>query len=234
MPKTYRSQIPAHAREKIVERHDDGAPSITEYYPGRERVGVRHWEDLDYGGDVIWDIPFRNGVKDGLELTFYSEGRIASVEPYVGGLVHGTAKQFAPDGRLLGTYRLKRGIGVDLWRDCITGKLREEWHCVDGSIVFGRVWNGDDRTIWQEYYCRTGHGYHGVLREWNDAGRLRRGFPQFYVRGKKVTRRQYLQACEGDSSLPDYIPAEDTPFRKLPAEYLAQVKRIRNQRNKKL
>src|SRR5229473_2854321 len=127
MPKRYRSQIPANAREKVVERYEDGAPSITEYYLGRKLVGVRHWDDLEYGGDVIWDVPFRNGVKEGLELTFYGEGRIASVEPYVGGVVHGTAKQYAADGRLLGTYRLVRGTGVDLWRNCITGRLQEEW-----------------------------------------------------------------------------------------------------------
>ena len=67
---------------------------------------------------------------------------------------------------------------------------------------------------------------HGIQRKWNwKTRKLRRGYPQFYLYGEKVAKRQYIQACKTDSSLPPYLSKDDAPSRRLPAEFLAQRKR---------
>lgn len=54
---------------------------------------------------------------------------------------------------------------------------------------------------------------HGIEREWNDEGKLRQGFPRFYVRGRRVTRHAYAREQKRNSSLPAYRPEENLPHR---------------------
>ena len=56
---------------------------------------------------------------------------------------------------------------------------------------------------------------------------LCRGFPQFYVNGERLTKRQYLSAGESDHSIPPYVPEQDQPYRTLPKEYLASISSLR-------
>jgi hypothetical protein len=135
---------------------------------------------------------------------------------YVHGLEHGIAKQYY-DGRLVGTYRMDLGTGVDLWRDR-NSRLQEERHVRDGALHgFERWWNGDDRTLWKEGHYRGGVE-HGIFRDWNDKGRLRRGYPQYYVHGQRVVKRQYLKAAASDQTLPRYREEDNRPERQLPDE----------------
>ena len=58
---------------------------------------------------------------------------------------------------------------------------------------------------------------HGIEREWNDRGQPRSGFPRFYVRGRRVTRRAYDREQHDDASLPSYRPEDDLPQRNFRA-----------------
>jgi hypothetical protein len=119
------------------------------------------------------------------------------------------------------------GVGLDLWCDNVTGTLSEETYRPGvGQLGYQRLWNDDEKTVWEESFWLLDKGTHGIQRKWNwKTRKLRRGYPQFYLYGEKVAKRQYIQACKTDSSLPPYRPEDDAPFRQLPAEYLAQRKR---------
>lgn len=218
----YKSPIPKMAKEVVVKWYENGAKQESNYFVGRKLVGRRYW--WDDGQTVEFEIGLRDGKKHGNELRFYPDGQLMSVEPHRNGREHGKATQFASDGSVLIYYVLKDGIGLDLW--CHDdGSLSEE-HCFpdSGDIGYSRWWNEDNRSIYLEESWLNGSGWHGILREWNRKGKLCRGFPKFYVTGQRLTKRQYLRACESDQSLPPYHSEQDKPYRTLPKEYLAQRK----------
>lgn len=220
----YRTWIPADATEVVEENHPSGAKRSASYFLGGEQVGFRMWDDE---GRLEFENAFRGGVRHGNEYSFYPNGRLEEVTPYRDGGIHGMGRQWSEDGRLLVTYRLVRSTGLDLW--CGDGGALSEEHYwpKDGELGYRRGWNCDDRTSWQEYFFVLGKGYHGIWREWNGRGRLRRGFPRYYVADRRVTKRQYLRACLGDPSLPPYRAEDNEPVRDLPGAYLAQRKKRR-------
>jgi antitoxin component YwqK of YwqJK toxin-antitoxin module len=220
----YRTWIPSDAVEVVEERHPSGTKKSASYFLGREKVGFRLWDEV---GQLEFENSFRRGVRHGNEYRFHPNGQVLEVTPYRDGCIHGTGRQWAEDGRLLVTYRLVHNTGLDLW--CWNGGALSEEHYLPkhGELGYRREWNCDDRTIWQEYFYVLGKGYHGVWREWNSGGRLRRGFPRYFVADRRVTKRQYLRACLADPRLPRYRAVDNEPARDLPAEYLAQRTRRR-------
>jgi hypothetical protein len=183
--------------------------------PEGQTVGYRVRDDH---GRLVQEFALKDGLLHGLERHWAPDGMLEFETCYVEGLEHGTAKQWL-DGRLLGTYRMDGGTGVDLWRHA-DGTLAEERHCMGGDRHgFERWWNGDDRTVWLEGHYQRGKP-HGILREWNRRARLRRGYPQYFVDGDRVTKRQYLKAAAADPSLPLFREADNLPERPLPREYV--------------
>jgi hypothetical protein len=229
--RAYKTSIPADAAEVVEGRHRDGGKKAVSYFVGGGKVGYREWDEE---GRLEFESALRDGVKHGHEYRFHANGRLLEKETYRDGKLHGVGRQWAEDGRLLVTWKLVNGSGLDLWCDTRTGTLAEEHYWPEeGELGYKRQWNGDERTVWQEYFYTPGKGYHGVWREWNARGRLRRGFPRFHVSGRKVTRRQYLEAFNDDPTLPRYRPEDDDPRRELPAEYLTRrQKQAKGQRRK--
>lgn len=218
----YKSPIPTTAREVVDKSNVDGIKEQSSYFIGRVMVGRRAW--WDDGQTVCLEYGLKDGKKHGNELYFDRNGLLLSVEPFRDGVPHGRAKQFAEDGSVLICYVLRNGVGMDLW--CHDdGSLSEEHYYPDnGELGYNRWWNEDNKSIYLEESWVYGFGWHGILREWNSKGRLCRGFPQFYVKGQRLKKRQYLRACELDQTLPVYLPAQDQPYRTLPKEYLSQRK----------
>lgn len=58
-------------------------------------------------------------------------------------------------------------------------------------------------------------------------GRLDRGFPRFFVGGKRVSKPVYLKLAERDPSLPPYRADADLPVRILPERLLQLRQRAR-------
>jgi antitoxin component YwqK of YwqJK toxin-antitoxin module len=224
-PRNYRSSIPTSAAEVIEASFDCGAKKSASYFLSGKKVGYRQWNER---GELEFEYGIKDGKKHGREYCFFENGQPYEVTPYCNGRIHGTGKQWSDEGKVVITYKLINGTGLDLWCGHQNDSLSEEhYYPKDGESGYHRLWHYDEKYIRQEYHFSDGRGYHGIWREWNEKGKMRRGFPQYYVNDRRVTKRQYLKASEMDESLPPYRPAEDRPYRKLPPEYLAQRKKRR-------
>jgi antitoxin component YwqK of YwqJK toxin-antitoxin module len=204
--------IPEAAREHIEATFEDGTRRTAFYELDGERVGFRCWHE---DGSLAMEYSMRGGVMHGPFRTYWENGQVSQESTYVEGKEHGLTKQYDAEGALLGSYTMDYGTGVDLWFDR-AGVLSEERHYHDGQRHgYERWWCGDNTTVWQEEHFRHGEA-HGIFRQWNNKGRLRRGFPRYYVGGKQVTKRQYERARLADPTLPPVVPEEHLPNRVLP------------------
>jgi hypothetical protein len=93
------------------------------------------------------------------DTTSMSQGELLSAEPYFNGLPHGIAKQF-DNGKLIGTYTMKHGTGLDLWRGVAedgTIRLHEARYKKDGRWHGFEWWlnHEDQESCWQECHYWT-------------------------------------------------------------------------------
>jgi hypothetical protein len=125
---------------------------------------------------------------------------------------------------------MKNGTGVDLWwQECLTKPGRAylaEVHCMLKGHRHGFEWwlNEDQSSVYQERHWSLDEA-HGIEREWDEKGMLRRGFPKFYVGGKRVTRRVYERERNGDPSLPPHRTEDNLPQRDFPAIIVRRLAR---------
>ena len=226
----YRSSIPPDAQERVIETYESGAKRQSDFFLDAELVGRRYYFET---GELEDETPFRNGRMHGVEYRWHEPGVLLSTERWVDGLPHGTAKQWL-DGKLVGTYEMVRGTGIDLWwgkrfeDDAVV--LAEARYLVNGQRHGFEWWiDQDQKSVHEESHFWHGEP-HGIERQWNSEGRLRRGFPKYFVGGKKVAKRQYTAACKKDPTLPLYRAADDRPVRRFPPEirlHLGPVQRRR-------
>ena len=172
----------------MTEFYPEGAKQAAEYVVGGEVVGTRHFYA---SGAVEAEQILRSGRQHGPMVEWYENGQAAWATTYVDGLEHGTARQWAADGTLVGEYRLEHGTGLDLWW---TEDGAGRWTLSESRYVKGGTRHGFEWLVNEDQVSVAGEGHywegqpHGILREWNAAGRLRRGFPQYWVQGVKVTK----------------------------------------------
>lgn len=212
----YRSFIPKTATERVLARYPSGAKERAEYLVGQEVVGVRYFHET---GEPSFEMPQKQGRLHGVVYRWDEPHAILSTEPYADGLPHGTAKQWSR-GKLIGTYQMVRGTGVDLWWGCSDGEvfLAEARFLRDGRPEGFEWWiNDDQRSVYEERHFRKGQ-LHGIERAWNSEGRLRKGYPKYWVSGEKVSKRAYLTASRQDPSLPPFRERDNYPGRRFPSE----------------
>jgi antitoxin component YwqK of YwqJK toxin-antitoxin module len=224
----FRSTIPSGARPKVVARFSSGAPRRIEFWLRRKIVGYR---SLHESGEVEFDYSIQNGLRDGLEWRFDLPGVLVSLIPYRNGREHGTAKQYDDNGKLIGTYRMVHGTGIDLWRSTNFDDgsiILSEVHYLKEGTPHGFEWwiNDDQSSVYEEKHWRNGC-LHGIERQWNSNGKLRHGYPKYYVDDQKVTKRQYIRAAERDPTLPRWRKSENFPLRRFPAEITSHLGRRR-------
>lgn len=201
-----RSSVPRQAKEEA--QYLNGNKISAEYFLNGELVGRRTWNEE---GILIWDQAFRNGRQHGTYRRWHDNGQLEWEEPFRDGLVHGVCRQWDESGNLLGSFRMKMGTGVDLWWGW-GGFPTEERHYLNGQRHGYERWRFRKNEISQESHFH--HDVeHGVFRRWKNR-KLKRGYPKFYVHGKKVTKRAYIAASARDATLPPYIEKEDSPRRK--------------------
>jgi len=214
----FRSSIPRGAEERVSTRHQDGTPAIVEYYVDGQMVGARGFNS---DGHLYLDCGWRDGKRHGTVYRIDTPGRVLSATPHSRGVEHGVARQWGDDGRLLGTYHMHRGTGIDLWWGETWTKPRRRYlvevHFMRRGQPHGFEWwiDEDQRSVHDERHWQDGK-LHGIERKWNLEGRLRRGFPKYHVAGHQVTRRQYVKATAVDPSLPPFRKKEIHPRRKFP------------------
>lgn len=219
--KHYRSSIPDEATERVTAWHIRSRKRYkAEYRLSGKLIGVRYFDEF---GNIQTENPLKNGLLHGTIYFFDSANQIGFAEPYVNGLAHGTARQWSHDGKLLGTYTMNRGTGVDLWRqgtDWGNGLpyLSEARYIKDGKWHGFEWWlNVDQKSVWHERYFYYGL-LHGIEREWNAKNRLKRGFPRYWINGVRVTKSKYLRACTKDPTLLTFQVPDNRPGRKFPPE----------------
>jgi hypothetical protein len=181
-------------------------------------VGRRAYDE---DGNLMVETPIRNGRKHGREYIWNETGALESVEPFVDGKLHGLARQYGRKGKVIGTYRFVHGTGYDIWR----------WEEQDGSVFVSEIFsardealdgyewwlNADQRSVWHERHWHQG-AFHGIERIWNKEGKLKRGYPKYWIQNQAVRKRVYLSAAEKDMNLPKYREKDNQPRRKFPKE----------------
>jgi antitoxin component YwqK of YwqJK toxin-antitoxin module len=213
-----RTSIPDTAQEVVHESWETGAKKSADYYLEGQQIGYRSWTR---SGTIEMEYGIKDGKMHGPFRTWHENGHLCEEARYVEGKEHGLTKQYDHAGRLLGSYAMEHGTGIDLWL-ASDGSLSEERHYKDGlRHGYERWWNGDNTTVWKEEHYWQGEAQ-GIFREWNEHGRLRRGYPRYFVGGERVTKQRYEQACQSATTLPRFDAMDNTPRRELPKAYAEQ------------
>jgi hypothetical protein len=172
-------------------------------------------------GILVLETPMKDGLRHGREQTWDDEGNLLSIEPYAKGKIHGTAKQFGRNGKVIGTYKLKHGTGFDIWRqENERGRVFvSEIHCLKDGLPQGYEWwfASSKRDLMHERHWQMGK-LHGIERVWNNKGNLRRGYPKFYIADQVVSKQKYAKMALIDITLPAFHEEDNYPKRKLPSE----------------
>lgn len=208
--------LPASAEARVSEYLADGSVREVAYVLDEEVVAVRL---LHENGLVELHSPRRAGVRHGVEGWWDDLGQLRSAAPYLDGLEHGEAVQWGAGGNQLGTYTMRHGTGLDLWRAQRpdgTVYLAEVRFLVTGER-HGYEWvvAEDQVSVHRESRYAAGTE-HGIFREWDEDGRLTGGQPSFYLLGRAVPAEEYAAARLVDADLPAYADVEDLPAREFP------------------
>src|SRR5580658_6460188 len=100
-------------------------------------------------------------------------------------------------GQLMGSNTMKHGTGIDLWWIELSEiqYLSEVRYLKDGKRHGFEWWLSDNQKgVWREGHFRNGQ-MHGIERSWSYLGRLHRGYPKYWVKDVRMTKRQYNRAC---------------------------------------
>ncbi len=199
------------------------------YWMGNEFVGERRFfrDQITLYQETL----YRDGQKHGLQRKWYENGNLRYKIPYKNGVIHGICKHYNAKGKLIDESTMEQGTGVmRFWREggeqlesqCAYRANRKngmcrEWFpngriCSEVPYVDGKR-EGRVRFYYlsggavQDMHYRAGKK-HGILRLWDQQGKLEKPVG-FWMDGKEITKTEYLKACEDDSSLPRYDPADD-------------------------
>jgi hypothetical protein len=227
-----KSDIPDGATERVIQKYNRNMGLIRlerrECTFNGELVGYRCYDDK---GRLQIETPLEAGKKHGREIHWNDDGTLNFIEPYSHGKMHGAAKQYE-NGRVIGTYKMVHGTGYDVWRNQIAdGPVYvSEIHSMRDGMSHGFEWwlNDDQKSVHEEKHWYEGT-YHGIEREWHWSGKLRRGYPKYWIGGEAVTKRQYVRAARKDPTLPPFHVKENSPRRKFPLE----IKRLLKMPKKK-
>jgi antitoxin component YwqK of YwqJK toxin-antitoxin module len=221
-----KSDIPPGAVEQLVSeyRQENRQQGTLIYYRtvdcilNGQVVGRRYYTP---DGTLVMETPLKDSRKHGREFTWSEDGMLLSVEPYVKGKIHGTVKQYGFSGKPIGSYRLIHGTGFDIWRsERIAGRVTiSEIHSLQDGLPHGYEWwfTDDGGSLWHERHWRAGT-YNGIERMWNSHGKLKRGYPKYWIMGQTVAKRKYIQAAKSDQTLPVFREQDNSPQRKFPVE----------------
>ena len=177
-------------------------------------------------GKLLHERPFAaDGRPDGLEVEYDDAGHVLWLAHWVAGEMHGTTMQFDPTGLPVVVTEFVHGRGIDVWMSC--GRVTEVRTTYNG-IPDGLVRWGDPSRPDEEEHFALGKR-HGVFRSWED-GKLRPGYPMFYVEDLEVSREAYLSARAIDSGLPLYNESDDANERSMPPAVRDGVERAEHLR----
>ena|SRR5258708_35981028 len=95
--------------------------------------------------------------------------------------------------------------------------LSEIRYMKDGLRHGFEWWLDTYERVVEEHHFYQGQE-HGIVRAWNRQGRVRRGYPRYWVHGERVNKAKYLKASERDPNLPPFRKEDNEPARTFPPE----------------
>jgi len=214
----YRSSIPINARQEGENFYVEGV-----------LVGKRHFEEdgticIEYGLNP-------EGRHHGYRYEFDDQGRLECKEFYHNGALLGPCRQWI-GGTFVGDYPLVNGSGYDIWKTCrydlesgeVLGVVLSEVRTLKHGDLHGLEWwiNDDQETIYIEKAWFK-NKLHGIERQWNCQSGLCRGYPKYWVYGKRVNKSQYLHLAKQDTLLPPFRDEDQQPIRVFPADLQAVI-----------
>jgi len=213
-------------RAKLVIRRRDAHSVLGEARRGTRRLSRLIWSR---DGALLHEQPLdARGRSHGIEVEWDDSGAVLWCATWVHGSMHGPLMLFDEAGQPALVTEFVHGRGTDLWLSC--GRVSEVRELVDGRL-HGLVRWGDPERPSEEGYFDRGRR-HGIFREWEANGTLRKGFPRYYLRDARVSRRRYELAQAKSSSLRPYIASEDANDREMPIavrEALARARALRGE-----
>jgi len=115
-------------------------------------------------------------------------------------------------------YTLVHGTGFDVWRqeDEDNTVFVSEIHSLQDGFPNGYEWGfaSPKQNLWHESHWNMGKLY-GKQRVWNNKGRLRRGYPKFYIADQAVSKQRYIKVTIMDKTLPVFREKDNLPYRKF-------------------
>ncbi len=195
----------------------------TECRLGGKLVGVRYFHRTS---EIEQEFPLKNGVRHGTVYLSHSPGELISAEPYRNGRQHGTAKEYSNNGALIGTYSMKHGTGIDLWRshDPETGyvSLSEARYIRDGKWHGFEWWiNEDQKMVRHERHFR--HDQLQGIAAMVECARPHERRVSKVLGEWRAHDQAALRACESDPDLPLFREKDNRPQRTFPGEIQAQL-----------
>jgi hypothetical protein len=220
--KLVKSGIPQGVIEKPVREHKQEDMThyhrVVDCFLDGNLVGQRVYNQE---GIMVLETPMKDGLKHGRELTWSDDGKLLLIEPYVKGKIHGTARQYGRNGKVIGMYTIVHGTGFDIWRqeDEDQTVFVSEIHNLRDGFPNGYEWSfaSPAQDLWHERHWNMGK-LHGIERVWNSKGRLCREYPKFFIADQAVSKQSYIKMTFVDKTLPRFREKDNTPYRRLSSE----------------
>jgi antitoxin component YwqK of YwqJK toxin-antitoxin module len=142
------------------------------------------------GGRLREELPWKNGKMQGLRRSFLSDGQVEIETQYDNGIAHGPSRAFAADGSLIREGSMKQGKREGIMTEYWPGSKQAK-----RVVVYreGRVTG----TV-REYYlsgklkrevAMKDEAYHGEDRLYNEAGQMTQ--TRYWLNGDSVTKEAF-------------------------------------------
>jgi len=178
-----------------------------ETYLNKKLHGLSRFVRAD--GSVIYDMMYRNGLKEGYFRKWNSKGQLTRRSMIHNNKMHGIGQEWDPEGHLIRELTYRNGLKEGSFRMWYSnGQLRDSYAFYKGVIHgFYRHWHSNGQLSEMSMY---GNGeIHGLFRKWNMSGQLTH--ESFYRAGTKVGVTKNWSPT-GELLSPDDIPTYDLIF----------------------
>jgi hypothetical protein len=153
---------------------------------------VRVQQSFYPSGQIESEVTLVGGLPNGFTRFWHPNGVLAQELAVKDGRPEGISRHWNEKGEEVGSFEIRNGTGVmKTWHP--NGTLQGELTYVDGE------WTGRQRV-------------------WFEDGEF--AAQVFWLRGRKVSRKKYLEACKADPTLPNYenepkVKSWETKMKKL-------------------
>jgi len=179
--------------EIVVKRREDGTISSANQV---NELGQVHGTRLTYfpdGKTVYSKLTFRNGIKDGLSVKYYDNGKVFEMATFENGEKHGPQRKYYKTGELLAVYDYEHGHALP--------GLKE--YTPDGTLI---------KEYPEVYFREIDHLAARSRIDLEISCTWKKGKMKYFVLQKEggQTNRVYLITENGSTTMQFYIPPGET------------------------